>query len=330
MRCIEKTKLLLLVILLSLASCNSTTDPDLSFSVKGKITDASNNAPISAAKITVDTLSTESDPNGNYKIDGISTGTQILTAIKDGYVNYQAEVNIGTDILTHDFSMVSVSGRDIDLNLVAYLPFDGDVLDESGNLNHGEISGGVTFVQGAIGSGIYLDGDRGFVRIANPTQVFSDSYTITLYASPELGGFLVSKYNYASSKADGMGLFLTNSAGSGNPHSGTELKAVTYFDQDWYEHISNFPAYLLTPNEMTHVAVSYSFGTTRIYIDGKLAAEEAIEHLSSLDNTYDIYIGYSTGSMNNNNPKSFKGIVDEVRIYNVALTEAEIADISGQ
>ena len=57
---------------------------------------------------------------------------------------------------------------------------------------------------------------------------------------------------------------------------------------------------------------------TKLYLNGELVAETSSTELPS-DNTF--YIGTQ---WNNNNNEHWNGNIDEVRVWNIALTEAEI------
>ncbi|MED2737357.1 LamG-like jellyroll fold domain-containing protein [Bacillus toyonensis] len=70
----------------------------------------------------------------------------------------------------------------------------------------------------------------------------------------------------------------------------------------------------------THIAASFDDNKARIYINGKLDSEFPLSKGGFQDNHQDLHIGYETPGK----PRQFQGIIDDVRIYNKALTEDEI------
>ncbi len=75
----------------------------------------------------------------------------------------------------------------------------------------------------------------------------------------------------------------------------------------------------LTPDTWVHVAVTYDGTTLRMYIDGVLDAS-AVKPFGQ-PNLADLRIGTSSNCGN-----SFKGLIDEVRIWNITRSGSQIAD----
>ena len=74
----------------------------------------------------------------------------------------------------------------------------------------------------------------------------------------------------------------------------------------------------------------YNDGHTKLYIDGILVSESTIQHSETLDNSYDILIGaFFINDGKKVYFRSFDGIIDDLRIYNRALSESEIQELSG-
>lgn len=84
----------------------------------------------------------------------------------------------------------------------------------------------------------------------------------------------------------------------------------------------NLNTYYLSSNEVLHAntwyhcVITYKSGERKIYLNGKLdAADSPVGNLSTLSN-YDTIIG-----------DGFNGVIDEVRVYNRALTQTEVTAI---
>ena len=77
-------------------------------------------------------------------------------------------------------------------------------------------------------------------------------------------------------------------------------------------------------NNWTHVAFVYGEDYARLYVNGQLEDEkENIPNFSGM-NVKDLYIGKFRDSW-----YPFSGLIDEVRIYNRALTGSEIKTLAG-
>jgi hypothetical protein len=75
----------------------------------------------------------------------------------------------------------------------------------------------------------------------------------------------------------------------------------------------------LPTNQWIHIAVAWDGKTIRLYLNGLLAAENAAE-LPLISNNFDLFIGHSPfgGDLN------WRGKLDEVRIWNISRTQAEV------
>ena len=77
----------------------------------------------------------------------------------------------------------------------------------------------------------------------------------------------------------------------------------------------------LSLNNWAHIAVTYAAGTLRFYVNGLLANQIVGANQNILTSNLPLHIGSSNAQIS----EGFNGMIDEVRIYNRALTQAEIA-----
>ena len=190
------------------------------------------------------------------------------------------------------------------------------VYDLSRHGNHGLLGGGTAgycpaWITGKFGSALSFDGENDYVDCGNDESLNpSDEITIEAWikisALPSHGKAIVAKVGPAPShdqyhfvlKTDGHIFWTTN-----------ERDAWT---------ISNST---ISTNQWIHIAVTAISGSNRkIYINGRLDKNHDTTYtFDSTTNT--AKIGYSDrfGS-----ESYFNGIIDEVRIYNRALSAAEI------
>ncbi len=91
-----------------------------------------------------------------------------------------------------------------------------------------------------------------------------------------------------------------------------------------YIQSSNVPP---TPTGWAHVAATYDGTTMRLYVNG---AEEATSTLESGNITYGSVESFKIGLYESSNWwEPFEGEIDDVQVYNYALTDADIVDIYG-
>lgn len=90
----------LLLLLLLAAACGNDSGVDLGPGVTGTVTDAATNIGLAGVTITVGGRQGISNANGSFFISEVNRGTQLVTATKEGYARYSAEVTIGSGDIT--------------------------------------------------------------------------------------------------------------------------------------------------------------------------------------------------------------------------------------
>jgi len=177
-----------------------------------------------------------------------------------------------------------------------------------------------------------LDGGaNGYIRVTNPTQKFDKQYTISAWVSTAGRGMnILSKYSWQGSTGKGFDLFFTTPDGDGTGLSGSTLFAYAMFDEP--SNLLKYPSYTLPVGQFKYVTAVYDTGNIRIYIDGQFVAEKTVGHSGTLDNLYDILIGSyfennGTVVTASSQQRTFDGLIDELRIYNRAISEAEIQQL---
>lgn len=218
--------------------------------------------------------------------------------------------------------------------LILYLPFDegqGDtVQDLSGSDNHGTLKGKPKWVKGKEGSAIEFNGQENsnYVEVPdhpslNPNTEVTCAAWIYFDEFQPTGG-IISKYIGAGNQRSynlHMNHDLPLAATSGCSSDGA-------FQVGTSTTTAETPADTLKEGQWQHVAMTFKAKELlRIYVDGELKVEskaDATDHI--FDNNTPLLIGtdFEIGGVHNGQPREFTGIIDEVAVFNRALSEDEI------
>jgi hypothetical protein len=200
-------------------------------------------------------------------------------------------------------------------DLVAYWTFDegsgNAVYDTSGNDNNGTIYG-ATWGVGKYGTALQFNGQDNYVEVpSSDTLEIDNNVTITAWinwidAGDTWLGILAN--GQQNGPWENYGLFVNRSS------------RFLYFtlSLDGGHVTQQTPNDIIVPNEWVHVSASWDGSAARIYVNGQKELETA-QSGTLVPPGLPLRIGHRNGS-----PHYFNGTIDEVRIYNHALEEAEI------
>lgn len=203
--------------------------------------------------------------------------------------------------------------------LVGYWPFNGNANDESGNGNNGTING-ATLTSDRFGNSnkaYSFDGISNYINIIDNQSLHLSNFSISVWVNGnDFNGFrqIFSK-NLSNSINESINLFINNlsiwnaSAQVGGPsYYGTLLTSPTLFNT----------------NEWHHVIFAFSGinQTQNLYVDGNLVSNNIAQNTIQYDNE-SITIGAQLESSILN--YFFSGSLDDIRIYNRALSASEVA-----
>ena len=191
--------------------------------------------------------------------------------------------------------------------LVAYYPFNGNANDESGNGNNGTVNGAVlTSDRFGTASSAYDFSSGNITAPANYLPVGNTARTISswIYASNFLQpdkmivGWGQPSVQQMSAIAMGLGSFADGKPGFWG-YSADLAARSRVSDNRWH-----------------HVVFTFDTTLGKLYLDGKLDTSRVLSLNTSSGTLYigDYYI----------NVGRFSGSVDDIRIYNRALSETEI------
>ena len=192
-------------------------------------------------------------------------------------------------------------------NLIAWYKFENNAQDSSGNNYHGT-NFGATFSAGKIGQALNLDNSDYVNFGTNPSIKGKGAFTIAAWVKTSSNGVIIQQRNggfngeYQVQVKNGK----TNFWEYGDLQYGFNINSIkTLNDNNWH-HV---------------VGVRESDGTGRIYIDGSLDSSQ-YKPPRTLANLI-VYVGADMRDRKD----YFSGLIDEVRIYNRALSGQEVLDL---
>jgi hypothetical protein len=246
--------------------------------------------------------------------------TTISTAFK------QSAINAGTlrrirkekiSLLLLLFCFCSVSHAQVNLNsgLVAYFPFNGDANDYSGNANHGKVHG-ATLTNDRFGktNGAYIfDGVNDYINV---------SHNISLNMANSISILVWVKLNDTSTNDQDI-ISKTESGSFSLVYKETDQKVsgnrFCFFLKSGNAYKYFYSTTLNANSKWICVAATYNDSIVRIFIDGNLNAEYVCSG-AIVNNKSPLVIGNESVQLND----PFDGLIDDIRIYNRALSTEEV------
>ena len=202
---------------------------------------------------------------------------------------------------------------DLNNGLVAYYPFNGNANDESGNANHGDVIG-ATLTQDRAGnasSAYHFDGSDDYIKVlSDDTLKISNDITITAWINFSGGKIwnprVLSYYWGAGLGYDLFTLGLGDSRSIEFGHMGKFIKSSSTLQADQYHLIT---------------AVSEN-GALSLYFNGK-----KVDTTNTVAGTNQTPIPLNIGRNSDNGLDDFGGVMDDIRIYDRALSTSEIQEL---
>ena len=218
---------------------------------------------------------------------------------------------VGTIVLIFPFIGRAIQ-RDDSLKL--YFPFEegaGKVAqDKSGNGNDGTLEGDTKWIDGKYGKAISLNGKDSGVTVPDSDSLDTpDEITVEAWIYP-----LSANVDYPEIVLKGYG-------------TAFELCMLKDLSVDWEFNISgwktiNSGAGIISLKKWLHAAGTYDGKSTKVYVNGTEMATASNGGAFGV-NDAPVLVGYRLRDMTTPD-MFFDGIIDEVAIYNRALTEKEI------
>jgi len=249
-----------------------------------------------------------------------------ISVIANELKSYEAEVKISYANLSKTIKVMGYNrgGKSLftSLNdgLVAHYEFEGNAKDSSGNGNDGVEYGGVGYIDGVIGKAGSFDGIDDYIRIPNSEDITflnDEDFTINVWVKPDeiqldtkySDNSVVEKWSGGEGYPYVIRYYNTN-----NHIGGAQYNYQTKFNPSIGSSLSNFASF-------SNVILRKKLNRLSMFIDGELISERDSK-IGIIKSNSDLYI-----SVRGHVTNVFKGEVDDLRIYNRALSENEIKSL---
>ncbi|MHC4327632.1 MAG: LamG domain-containing protein, partial [Planctomycetota bacterium] len=208
--------------------------------------------------------------------------------------------------------------------LVAFYALDGDANDGSGNELHGTIVGDPAFVEGLAGMALELDGVDDYVDCGNPTLLDFGTGDFTISAWINLTTTERATV-YAKGGDNSGGIRYTLAMGESNDNKMT----LTTDDDDNKRQARG--GTVVNDGAWHHVVGMRSGNTSLVYVDGVEDGTLDLPEGYDLSGTtqHNALLGAITSHTDDSLEKLFAGLLDEVAIYDRALSVGEVRYLAG-
>ena len=182
------------------------------------------------------------------------------------------------------------------------------VADASGNGNGGSIVNATWTASGKYGGALSFNGTNSRVDIPNSASLqLSSGMTLEAWVDPSTTSSNWRDVIYKGN--DNYYLESTTTVGGGDPAGGGTFSGA---------NANAFGSSLLTTNAWSYLAVTYDGASLRLYVNGTLVGSQATTGpITTSTNPLQIGGDSIFGQY-------FKGLIDEVRVYNLPLSQAAI------
>ncbi len=277
------------------------------------------------------------DVTGDEMADVSDVVAAISAVLNGGDLYFENNPDVSTIVAMINAILNDQANVDLDDGLVAYYPFNGDAHDASGHGNDGEVHDlwSTHGVNGDTNGAWHFGGYNhpGYIRIPNSESLkFTDGFSFACYVKPLDWSGMDGWGDYSSRGThcifakdhDRTGTHMViNLDGNDNMIVRAGTGGSYYHQTGWAELNSSDKIDGNKLNEWVHIAVTYSKEKACMYIDGRLVHVRYINADFTEMNRRDLYLGKFSDYW-----FPFKGVMDEVRIYNRMLTSAEVKDLA--
>jgi len=248
-----------------------------------------------------------------FDVINATNATLTLTNVQPALVGgYAAVVSDTNGSLTSASALLSISNYfpGIWQGLAAYYPFNGSAMDWSGNGDNGVLAGNAKYGPGIKGQGLLLDGSSSGVQLGNPTNLWLQNLSIATWvkrASTSVVSYGSNGSGVIAAGSPGAYILYMNSDGSlvfAQLGNSSYLLGPSITDTNWHQIV------------LTKVGANIVF-----YVDGMPKSTQSYNVTFTFNGS--LGVGYRPDNADN----SFYGTLDELRIYNRALSTNDVMQL---
>ena len=212
--------------------------------------------------------------------------------------------------------------------LVSWWAAEGNCRDEIGT-NNGTLENGAAFAAGFVGKAFSFNGINSYVKVPKaPSLDVEGQFTIDFWMKPTPSNSMTSLQGLVTSDFYGISI--------GNPwYSGWGI--IAYLSTDGgasFVHTSegNGGGAVVSPGQWHHIAASYDGSELQLYVDGQPWGKPVLHTgaISPMLGGSFLAIGSEDGRTSGGDGlrgRCFNGLIDEVDVFNRALSASEIQAI---
>ncbi|WP_408011398.1 family 43 glycosylhydrolase [Pseudalkalibacillus sp. A8] len=203
--------------------------------------------------------------------------------------------------------------------LIAHYAFEDNLIDSTGNFDAGTITGDrinntggtITYTSGVVGDAALFNGSTG-VRLPNGL-ILGDEYSVSIWLNPEQLTTYTTTFFGARDSSNWVSLV---PKGHGDVNNNTMVWSA---GSTWYDAATGLQ---IGTNDWTHLAFTVGNGTITVYVDGeqKFIGTGFPNTFTTTDSLFSLGVNWWD--------TPYKGLMDELRIYQGAFSEQEIADLA--
>jgi hypothetical protein len=204
-------------------------------------------------------------------------------------------------------------------SLIGYWKFDtgeGDsCYDESSFSNNGALKGSPSWVDGVSGKALEFNGSSPYVAFEN-AEIFDITEQVTITAWIKQFDAGNSQHNPWITKGDHTFAL--------KHHEGNNYEFFVYSNDSW--QVVRTPVLASHNNSWHHFAGTFDGNVLTIYLDGEKKSSTSFS--GEINFRPDDNLNFARNSEATD--RFFKGVLDEVKIFNVALDEQQIKEVYGE
>ena len=287
--------------------------------------------PLDKGKYTYQLLD---DAGGKFRLEGdkiIVNNQNLLNYLDNPLERIKVKTTNTRNQSTEKEITIQLIESEPEAGLKAYYKLDESdnlttkqtALDSSGNNKNGFYNAGVvedSQTNGAIRGVLGIDGTsatfnnwQDYINLGNQAITYGNQFTVSTWIRPtELSGWqmVLAADDNGGGKGFGFGLI------------GKEL-AVINWDNDAVFKVALPLA--ITPDQWTHIALKYVGNQATLYVNGVVLGSQSFT-ITKDSRNYLIGAGRRAA----NDPNNFNGQIDDLRFYDVALSDDKINNLGNQ